>query len=90
MNVTDLIALLTGIAGIITAIGGVLLAIKSVRNKERKAAKEEFDNISQMLSDERRLRIEAERHNYDLALLLAEHGIKPPRQDNNGMDPKGL
>ena len=85
MSVTDLIALIAGIGGIVAAIGGVLLAIRTVRNKERKAAKEDLDSMSHMLADERRLRIEAERHNYELLLDLAEHGIKPPKQ-NGGED----
>lgn len=80
-----MIALLAGIAGIITAIGGILLAVRTVRNKDRKAAKDDLDQVNHMLAEERRLRIEAERHNYDLLLDLAEHGIKPPKQ-NGGED----
>jgi hypothetical protein len=36
-----------------------------------------------MLTDERRLRLEAERRNYELLLDLAEHGIQPPEQDEH-------
>jgi hypothetical protein len=36
-----------------------------------------------MLADERRLRIESEQRNYDLLITLAEHGIKPPKPDND-------
>lgn len=57
------------------------MAIRSVRSKDRKAAKDDLDNVNRMLADERRLRLEAERHNYDLLLDLAEHGIKPPEQN---------
>jgi hypothetical protein len=31
-----------------------------------------------MLADERRLRIKAEEHNYELMVMLAKHGIEPP------------
>jgi hypothetical protein len=93
MSVTDLIALIAGIAGVITAIGGILLAIRTVRSKERKAAKTDLDTVNLMLADERRLRIEAERHNYELLLDLAEHGIKPPKLnggEEDETDPKDL
>jgi hypothetical protein len=88
MSVTDLIALIAGIAGIITAVGGVMLAIRTVKNNERKASKRDLDNMSHMLADERQLRIEAERRNYDLLLELAEHGIKPlERKDETDPPP---
>jgi hypothetical protein len=32
-----------------------------------------------MLADERKLRIQAEEHNYELMVMLAKHGIEPPR-----------
>ena len=52
--------------------------MRSVKNRERKAAKEDLDTVSHMLADERRLRIEAEERNYNLLVVLAENGIKPP------------
>jgi len=55
----------------------VLLAIRGARDRERKAAKREIDDLSIMLSDERHQRILAERHVYDLSIKLAEHGIDP-------------
>jgi hypothetical protein len=69
-----------------------LLAIRTVRNKERKSAKEDLDTVNRMLADERRLRLSAEEHNYKLLLDLAEHGIKPPKQngEDNGDDQKNL
>lgn len=70
-----------GFAGVVSAVGGVMLAIRAARDKERKAAKAELDEVTGMLTSERRLRIRAERYSYDLALLLAQHGIKPPEQD---------
>lgn len=70
-------AIVTGIGGLVTAIGGVLLAIRAVRDRERKAAKREVDDLSSMLTDERHLRLIAERHVYDLSLRLAERGIDP-------------
>jgi len=59
-------------------MGGVLLAIRTVRNRERKSAKEDMDTVNHMLADERRLRIQAEERNYEMMVLLAENGIKPP------------
>ena len=76
-----MIALLTGIAGIIAAVGGVVLAVRTVRNKERKSAKEDLDTVNHMLADERRLRIDSERHTYELLVVLAENGIKPPEKE---------
>jgi hypothetical protein len=67
-----------GFAGVVSAIGGIMLAIRAARDKERKAAKAELDDLSGMLSEERRLRIQAERQVFDLTLLLARHGIDPP------------
>lgn len=34
--------------------------------------------MNHMLADERRLRIQAEERNYEMMVLLAENGIKPP------------
>jgi len=72
-----LVAILTGVGGIVTATGGVLLAIRAARDKERKAAKSEIDELSHELSDERHQRLQAERRVYDLSLKLAQHGIDP-------------
>ena len=77
MDPAKLVALITGAAGIVTAVGGVLIAIRAARDKERKAAKAEIDDLGAMLSTERHQRLEAERRNYDLALKLARHGIDP-------------
>jgi hypothetical protein len=83
MSTADLIALLTGIAGLIAAVGGILLAVRALKSRERKSAKQDLDTVNRMLADERRLRIDAERHNYDLLIVLAEHGIKPPKQEGD-------
>jgi len=72
-----LVAVITGLGGIVTAAAGVLLAVRAARDKERKAAKKEIDELSGMLSDERHHRLEAERRVYDLSLRLAQHGIDP-------------
>ena len=77
MDPAKLVAILTGLGGIITAIGGILLAIRAARDKERRAAKKEIDELSTMLTDERHQRITAERRNYDLSIKLAQHGIDP-------------
>ena len=77
MDPAKLVALLTGVGGLVTAAGGVLLAVRAARDKERKAAKREIDELGGMLSDERHARLEAERRNYDLSLKLARHGIDP-------------
>jgi len=75
-----LVAVVTGIGGLITAVGGVLLAIRAARDKERRAAKREIDELSAMLTDERHARLTAERLVYTLSLLLAKHGIDPPTE----------
>ena len=54
-----------------------MLAIRGARDRERKAAKREIDDLGTMLSDERHQRIRAERRAYDLSIKLAEHGIDP-------------
>jgi hypothetical protein len=77
----QLIAIITGVGGVIAAVSGVLLAVRAARNRERKACKEEVDTLARMLADERDLRIRSERHTYRLALELAEHGLKPPPDD---------
>lgn len=77
MDPAKLVALVTGAAGIVTAVGGVLLAVRAARDKERKAAKAEIDDLAAMLSTERHGRLEAEQRNYQLALKLARHGIDP-------------
>jgi len=83
-------AIITGFAGIVTAVGGVLLAIRAVRNKERKAAKEELDTVDDMLQSERKDRIQAELQNYNLRLKLAQHGIEVPDEPPNGHSSENL
>jgi len=90
-----LVALLTGVGGLGTAAGGVLLAVRAARDKERKAAKREIDELGGMLSSERHQRLEAERRNYDLSLRLAQHGIDPEKpypghRVHRGRHPAGL
>jgi hypothetical protein len=85
-GVASLIALLTGLAGIIAAAGGVLLAIRAVRTRERKAAKEELDQVTTMLSQERGLRVQSERYSYHLMLTLAEHGIEAPPIETSAIE----
>jgi|SRR5215831_227702 len=85
-----LVALLTGIAALITAIGGVLLAIRAVRSNERKAAQEELEQVSQLLTRERHERIAAETRNHELELLLVQEGIAlPPREPVTPYEPYG-
>lgn len=77
MDSLGLAAALTGLAGLVSAAAGVMLAVRAARDKERKSAKAELDDVSGMLADERRLRLACERRTYDLGLLLARHGIDP-------------
>lgn len=65
----------------ITAVGGVYLAIHTVRDKERKAARAEMLSLEGMLAAERAKRINAELTNYNLMMLLAENGIRVPRDE---------
>ena len=58
------------------------MAIRAVRSKVRKAAKEELQEVNDMLGQERHLRITAERESYELTLLLARHGIDVPKPDD--------
>jgi hypothetical protein len=68
-------AIITGVAGVITAAGGILLSIRAVRDRERKAAKNELDTVNTMLAQEREQRIQAELDTYKARLKLAQHGI---------------
>lgn len=77
MDPARLVAVVTGLGGLVTACGGVLLAVRAARDKERKAAKAEIEELSGQLADERHQRLAAERRNFDLALKLARHGIDP-------------
>jgi len=81
----DLAALITGIAGVITAAGGIFLAVRAVRSKERKAAKSELDGVEDMLGQERKERIEAEKELYRLRLRLVQHGIEANGDDTEGL-----
>lgn len=75
MDAAGIVAIFTGFAATITAVGGILLAIRAVRDKERKAAKAELDNVNTMLVEERQQRLVAERDAYQARLKLAQHGI---------------
>ena len=77
MDPAKLVAIVTGLGGLVTACAGVLLAVRAARDKERKAAKAEIQELSTELTDERHQRLNAERHAYEMALLLARHGINP-------------
>lgn len=74
----DVVAIITGFAAVLTAIGGMLLAIRAVRTRERRSAKEDLAAVGAMLADERRLRIRCERRQYEMALIMAQHGLDPP------------
>jgi hypothetical protein len=73
----NIVAIVTGCAALISAIAGVILAIRAARSKERKAAKDEIDSLTQMLNDERHARIVSELDRHELKIKLAEHGIDP-------------
>ena len=77
MSPANIVALLTGLAGIVTAAGGILLAVRAVRDKERRAAKEEINTLQLLLDDERKQRIDSELATHRLKLRLAQHGLNP-------------
>jgi hypothetical protein len=74
----DLAAILTGIAGIIAAAGGILLAIRAVRDRERRAAKHELDEVTGMLAVERERTIVLEAVMHEQRRTLARHGLPVP------------
>jgi methylthioribose-1-phosphate isomerase len=83
------IAIFSGAAGIVSAIGGILLAIRAIRNKERKAAKEEIDELGKELTQERHTRISLERQIYNVRLFLEKHGFMTQKlfpDDNDVID----
>jgi len=82
MTPADLAALITGIGGVLSAVGGVMLTVRAVRNKERKAFKEELDLVEGMLETERHEHIQAEIRNYKLRMEMAQHGIDPDVPDD--------
>jgi hypothetical protein len=90
VDLIDILATITGVVGAISAVGGVLLAIRALRSKERKAAEAELKDVTGMLDDERRERIEAERRNHQLNVLLAQHGIDPPNGQDHGRSGEDL
>jgi hypothetical protein len=80
-----IIAIISGLGAIVTAVGGVLLAIRTVRSRERTAAKHELDQviaemsyIESLLDWERVGRVDAEAYNHDLLVLLRAAGITEP------------
>ena len=75
MSPANIVALLTGLAGLVTAAGGVLLAVRAVRDKERKAAKEEIATLTLLLDGERQARIASELRSHNLSVILARNGI---------------
>ena len=77
MSPANIVALLTGLAGLVTAAGGVLLAVRAVRDKERKAAKEEIATLTLLLDGERQARIASELRSHNLSVILARNGINP-------------
>jgi hypothetical protein len=82
-----LAAVLTGMAGIVSAAGGVLLAIHAVRDKERKQAKADYEQISAQLHAERAARVRVEELAYTQRLLLAQHGVPLPPEPADDRDP---
>jgi len=73
----DAVAIIAAVGGVVSTIAGVTLAVSAARSKERKANKEEVEQLSGMLNDEREERIAAELERHRLKLKLAEHGIDP-------------
>ena len=71
-------AVITGFAAIVSAAGGVLLIIRSVRDKERRAAKADYAQLSRQLRAERDARVTLEELVYLQRDLLARHGIARP------------
>ena len=64
--------------GIVSAAGGVLLIIRSVRDKERKAAKADYEQSEAQLHAEREARVHLEELAYTQRVLLAQNGIALP------------
>jgi hypothetical protein len=56
----------------------VLLIIRSVRDKERKAAKADYDQAESQLHAEREARVHLEELAYTQRVLLAQNGIALP------------
>ena len=76
-----IVAIITGFTGMVAAGGGVLLIIRSVRNKERKTAHQEYEEISAELHNEREVRVRLEELVYTQRVLLAQNGIALPVMD---------
>ena len=76
-----IVAIITGFTAIISAAGGVLLVIRSVRNKERKTAHQEYAEISTELHNEREVRVRLEELVYTQRVLLAQNGVALPVMD---------
>ena len=73
-----IVATIAGFAGIVSAAGGVLLIIRSVRDKERKAAKADYKQSEAQLHAEREARVHLEELAYTQRVLLAQNGIALP------------
>lgn len=77
-----ILAIITGLGAVVSAVCGVLLAIRAARSKERQGAKEEIDQLTEMLSEERDKRVKSELHAHKMRLLLAENGIEVPDESH--------
>jgi hypothetical protein len=75
--------LLTGIGAILTGAGGCILVIREFRRRDRRALKQELDELSVDVSELRASVIICRRYAYLLAEKLTDHGIdipEPPEQ----------
>jgi hypothetical protein len=75
---TEVISILTGVAGVVAAYGAVLIAFHTMRNKERMAADHELREVTRLLGLERRDRIASEDRAFKLTLLAVQHGVAVP------------
>jgi hypothetical protein len=83
--VSNSVTVLVWLAALISAAVGLALAVRRARSTERLAAQKELAQVEAMLATERHGRVIAELTNYQLVLLLAQHGIEvpPPAEDED-------
>lgn len=74
------IAIITGFTGIIAAVGGTYMTMRKIRTREHDASHAEVKKAEAWVETERTRRLEVEQNLYEANLLLAQHGITPPKR----------